>query len=618
MVRQLIFGLTLAAHLAQGAVSYVATSGSNEADGSIGAPWQTIQKAADMVTAGDTVRVQPGTYDEDVTLVTDGSPGRGRITFVADGAVIVRRFEVTGDYVRLIGFELTHTSDIGKEAVWVTGATGVELHDLNIHDTSRNNYSGGLTYGNVTNLVVRGCRFVRTGILGNTASDTDAKAIGDAYGLPSSDRVLLEYLSMSNVVEYINPSGQRLIIRNQVWGPIGPDWPAAHTDGVQPNGGIQYSFIEAIWHEENGIDDSHFYLDEVSSTHHVVQRRNVSIRSGDVLLNQWRNSTNHYAAHNAWAETSIGPTRVLDNDHALLVWDSTNNWSYNEVFYLTTTDSVPYDLFGVGQLTLGSFIMGDPGWVNYPGRDLRLAPGSSAIDTGTNLTVTIGGGSSSTVVPLADAHWFHDGLGMTRGDGVYVGSNNNLRVMEVDWQAATITVDSPISWLQGDPVGYAYRGSGPEIGAYEYGDTLLTEATLTRIGDTYTVNVTGDARFVVFYTDGIPEDPDYTAPFTFTGIGVVTAKAYAMHAQPSPVVAAIDGNNRGPKLEVSTDRRADLSIRFPSALNAGYQIWVSDDLLHWHEQGEVLPGTGLMLEVTVESIEKGHRFIQLEMRDLGR
>lgn len=615
-MRRFVIYLLLATHELNAALYYVATTGNDASDGSKGTPWRTIQKASDAAISGDTVRVQPGTYDENVSLTTDGTAGIGRITFLANGKVIVRHFDITGDYVRLIGFELTSTNDTGNNAVSVTEATGVELHDLDIHDTSRDSNGGGLTFGNVTNFLVRGCRFVRTGILGTIGSDSNANAIGALYSYPLSDTVVFEYLSMSNVVEYLNPSGNKLIIRNQVWGPLGTNWLLAHTDGVQPNLGIQNSFIEANWHEENPVDNSHFYLDEVPTTHHVVQRRNVSIRSGDVLVNQWRNSTNHYAAHNIWAETSIGPNQRLGNDHALLIWDSTNNWSYNEVFYLTTTDSLPYDFFGDAQLIIGSYFMYNPGWLDYPSRNLLLATNSFAIDSGTNLTTTVGSGSNATLVTVADAHWFHDGLGMTVGDNIYVGTNNNLTIKKVDWAANLITVVAPISWFEGDPVGYAYRGRGPEIGASEYGDSYLTTATISHVANNYTVNTLGDTRFVVFYVDGIPADPDYAPPFTIVSSGVVTAKAYALHAQPNPVLVAINGSNQGPKIEVVSEQGSNFSIQFPSVMDAGYQLWISDDLWEWHEQGGVIIGNGGTMQITVESRVNKQRFVRLQVSNL--
>src|SRR4051812_41357264 len=41
---------------------YVATGGNDGSDGSAGSPFKSLQKAADMVVAGDTVIVRAGTY----------------------------------------------------------------------------------------------------------------------------------------------------------------------------------------------------------------------------------------------------------------------------------------------------------------------------------------------------------------------------------------------------------------------------------------------------------------------------------------------------------------------------------------------------------------------------
>ena len=54
---------------------YVATTGSNSANGSATAPWATIQQAANMVAPGDTVHVAPGQYNAAVTTSHSGTAG---------------------------------------------------------------------------------------------------------------------------------------------------------------------------------------------------------------------------------------------------------------------------------------------------------------------------------------------------------------------------------------------------------------------------------------------------------------------------------------------------------------------------------------------------------------
>ena len=60
---------------------YVSTAGSNANSGKLTSPFQTIQHAADMAHAGDTVDIMGGVYHETVTVHNSGSASAGRITF---------------------------------------------------------------------------------------------------------------------------------------------------------------------------------------------------------------------------------------------------------------------------------------------------------------------------------------------------------------------------------------------------------------------------------------------------------------------------------------------------------------------------------------------------------
>jgi len=68
-----IVGLIVTARLASAADFYVATDGNDANDGSFAAPWRTIQKAASTVTAGATVHVRSGTYNEIITPANSGT-----------------------------------------------------------------------------------------------------------------------------------------------------------------------------------------------------------------------------------------------------------------------------------------------------------------------------------------------------------------------------------------------------------------------------------------------------------------------------------------------------------------------------------------------------------------
>ena len=67
---------------------YVSQSGNDGGDGSQGSPYKTIQKACNMVNAGDTVLVSPGVYYESVKM-TRGGTSQNPVTLKADGDVII-------------------------------------------------------------------------------------------------------------------------------------------------------------------------------------------------------------------------------------------------------------------------------------------------------------------------------------------------------------------------------------------------------------------------------------------------------------------------------------------------------------------------------------------------
>ncbi|MCV3212474.1 right-handed parallel beta-helix repeat-containing protein [Plectonema radiosum NIES-515] len=75
-----------------GAAYYVSTNGSDDNPGTSDQPWKTVNYAVnkDIVKAGDTILVQPGTYTELITLGKSGNSESGYITLKANGNVTLR------------------------------------------------------------------------------------------------------------------------------------------------------------------------------------------------------------------------------------------------------------------------------------------------------------------------------------------------------------------------------------------------------------------------------------------------------------------------------------------------------------------------------------------------
>jgi hypothetical protein len=102
--------------------------------------------------------------------------------------------------------------------------------------------------------------------------------------------------------------------------------------------------------------------------------------------------------------------------------------------------------------------------------NFRLNRTSPCIDAGANLTQT-NGGSTGTVITVDDASYFMDGYGMTTGDVIFVGNDENLLILEVVYSTNTIIVNRSITWSDNDPVGLTFSGVAPDIGAYEFSST---------------------------------------------------------------------------------------------------------------------------------------------------
>ena len=74
--------VTLLSQPLGGNVYYVAPDGNDANPGDLAEPWKTIQHAADVAGAGDTVFVRQGVYNEHIRLTTSGTAGR-YITFAS-------------------------------------------------------------------------------------------------------------------------------------------------------------------------------------------------------------------------------------------------------------------------------------------------------------------------------------------------------------------------------------------------------------------------------------------------------------------------------------------------------------------------------------------------------
>jgi hypothetical protein len=117
--------------------------------------------------------------------------------------------------------------------------------------------------------------------------------------------------------------------------------------------------------------------------------------------------------------------------------------------------------------------------------NLLLQGASGVINGGTYLTQTSGSGSNSTTLIVGDALYFQDatwGSSLTHGvtlfpDWIAVGNVSNIvQISSINYNTNTITLATPISWNNNDPV-WLYKdsngnrvlyGTAADLGAHPY------------------------------------------------------------------------------------------------------------------------------------------------------
>jgi hypothetical protein len=521
--------------------------------------YTTISAAEAASSPGDRIFVHNATnYAERVTVDVEN------LTFIGDGTgtncvVTNLGWSVTANNVRIIRFKVTHPSAVGYEAVRVNGATNCQVLLCDMYKLSESGAGSGITFGNANFLVARGNRIHFSGSP-NSTNGTGAKAIGEIYQQDNTEPALFEANTISETTDYITPSGRKIVFKNNVLGPTTTNLAsgAAHVDGFQPNAGVSNAFMEANWHVDNAVTDSHLYLDEVVMNH-IVLKENVSDKSGDTLTVQWRVAQWHFAAHNTYLRVGYGPRGGPANGGVFYVWDSSsNNFSGNSVFVDATSGSSLYALNTAGQITTfrdlswpfgTAFLTSDPKlYSTNTSTPSSYMPSSDSplIGVATNLTVTSGGATNASVVTVAESRWFRDGFGICEGHKIYVGAENNLTVTAINWSTHEVTVDRTITWTNNTKVGYAYLGNAPTIGAFAY-RTNGYDITATIANQSNIHTVTTDTNLVSgvwFLIDDIPERTvDYTHPFTITNSGTVTAFAMSRFASPSPMIFATEASD---------------------------------------------------------------------------
>jgi len=520
----------------------VSTTGSDTNTGNSGSPWRTIQKAANFVVPGDTVLIDPGTYNERVTISRSGSPTAPIVFKSANPSAQPAIIDGTGTagtiYTALINI-------IDASYVQFTGLQIKNSPNWCVH------IQGSSTHVELSNLDVSNC--TETGIFFETSTTSPN------FSVVRNSKV--HDNSAGGIAVWVAPGGYFLIEGNEVYNNIGNN----NYDGIQAGGGSGASHHVVARNNvsygnggANGADQidfgghayGHHYLVEGNDVrgpggsmkvqqgwggYAIIARRNRLTGMGLITYDYpnpavWYNNTIVNAGHamQFWTDTasqppgqSFGGLEIRNNlmlqstDYMFLLngvagFSIDDRYSsmrlvnnmykftskgilWNTIFDCQLADpdgsqafaayqaANPPDLQDVGSRRTTAPLTSF--FVNPTARDYHLVPGSPAIDAGAPLTKTTNAGTNATVVNLVRSDYFQDGYaGLIAADKVQIGKNPPVTITTVNEAGKTITLATPVSWSVGDPVSLPYNGAAPDVGAYESGtETDLPSPTLLSV-----------------------------------------------------------------------------------------------------------------------------------------
>jgi hypothetical protein len=247
----------------------------------------------------------------------------------------------------------------------------------------------------------------------------------DAWGAPGT-QVSTDYnIFRKNYFFYNNLAGLQFSTTNSYG--AGPNYNRVYNNTFYDNG----------WQLDGGSDD---------------QQR------GQITFNNW--STSYTIKYNA----------IKNN----LYYNAPRVYGYNVAVSGDQTFANNYngDVSGDPKFVNATSTLGTPSDISYP--NLNLQSGSPGIDGGGALTtINTAAGSGKTFV-VADAGYFTDGWGITGvlGDEIQIlGTSQRARITLVNYSTNTITVDTTLTWTEGQGISLSYAGPAPDIGAYEYSGT---------------------------------------------------------------------------------------------------------------------------------------------------
>jgi len=185
----------------------------------------------------------------------------------------------------------------------------------------------------------------------------------------------------------------------------------------------------------------------------------------------------------SWAELDMKPVQILLRRENGVFFDNNNifNSRVGEDYVISGiyfNDSTPREPVKSPLATIqppykemfANNLESSPNFVDLAERNFNLTASSPMIDAASFLTTAKENGSGVTLKVL-DASYFFDGYGVPGQQGDLIQLENSdkpVRIISIDYSTNSLTLNEPLTWVQGQGVSLTYSKNAPDIGALEH------------------------------------------------------------------------------------------------------------------------------------------------------
>jgi hypothetical protein len=270
----------------------------------------------------------------------------------------------------------------------------------------------------------------------------------------------------------------------------------AAADGGGPYNGIQMAgqrtiIRKNVFYKSEGtaIGLTYYSQEAEYDLHNRIYHNVFYDNAGGAIITGTSSDSDHFAdnivKNNIMMNNRVMPLRWADNhdsghqmshrDMANFIFD--HNCIYTDILPLENSIYVSYNTRVSVTAAEGSYgdqyknsVEVNPLFEDVSAHKFQLQEESPMINAGSFLTTAVGSGVQSNQLVVADAIYFSDGFGINNGDLIqFEGQTESVAVTAIDYATNTLTLNSAMSWNDGDGVALKYAGSSPDIGAFEYG-----------------------------------------------------------------------------------------------------------------------------------------------------